>query len=52
MYYTNGEKVSIFFHKSNIDKGDELRPGDEVEFVVTFNSKSHKNQAICVKKTG
>jgi cold shock CspA family protein len=52
VYYSDGEKISVFFHKSNIDKGDDLKPGDEVEFVVSFSSKSEKHQAICVKKTG
>lgn len=54
-YYADGERTSIFFHKSNTEGGGEganLRVGDEVCFVVTTHHKNQKKQAICVKKTG
>ena len=54
-YQADGERSSIFFHKSNAEGGGEaanLRVGDEVCFVVTTHHKTQKKQAICVKKTG
>ena len=52
-YQNEGGPASVFFHMNSLAGGcdpSELRPGDEVEFLVTLSQKTQKNSAIHVKK--
>lgn len=52
-YQNEGGPGSVFFHMNSLTEGcdpSELRPGDEVEFLITLNQKTQKNSAIHVKK--
>lgn len=48
-----GGEESIFFHMNSLAGSCEfsdLRPGDEVEFLMTYSQRTHKHSAIHVKK--
>lgn len=48
-----GGEESVFFHMNSLTGSCEfsdLRPGDEVEFLMTYNQRTHKHSAIHVKK--
>ena len=50
---SDGGEESIFFHMNSLTGGSDfsdLRPGDEVEFLITFSQRTNKNSAIHVKK--
>ena len=49
----NSGEESIFFHMNSLTGSCEftdLRPGDEVEFLMTYSQRTHKNSAVYVKK--
>jgi cold shock CspA family protein len=52
-YQNEGGPGSVFFHMNSLtggcDPGD-LRPGDEVEFLISVSHKTQKTSAIHVKK--
>ena len=52
-YHNEGGPGSVFFHMNSLtggcDPGD-LRPGDEVEFLISVSHKTQKTSAIHVKK--
>jgi len=41
----------IFFHESEVEKGVTLQPGDTVEFLRVFNSRTKSVNAIEIKRT-
>ena len=48
-----GGEESIFFHMNSLSGScvfSDLRPGDEVEFLMTYSQRTHKHSAIHVKK--
>lgn len=50
---SGGGEESIFFHMNSLTGSSEfsdLRPGDEVEFLMTYSQRTHKHSAIHVKK--
>ena len=52
-YQTEGGPLSVFFHMNSLTGGcdpSDLRPGDEVEFLISANQKTQKTSAIHVKK--
>ena len=52
-YQGEGGPGSVFFHMNSLTGGcdpGELRPGDEVEFLITTSQKTQKTSAIHVKK--
>lgn len=40
----------MFFHVTEVEGGDVLVQGDEVEFVVATNKRNGKHSACCVRK--
>lgn len=50
--YDHDEGKSVFFHMSEVqnDHGKDLKPGDDVRFMVVQNHKNAKKSAIRVKK--
>ena len=40
----------LFFHVTEVEAGDVLVQGDEVEFVVATNKRTGKHSACCVRK--
>ncbi len=47
------KQESVFFHMNSLMSGCEfsdLRTGDEVEFMLTFNQKTQKRSAIHVRR--
>ena len=48
-----GGEESVFFHMNSLTGTSEfsdLRPGDEVEFLMTYSQRTRKHSAIHVKK--
>jgi len=48
--YEKEEGKKLFFHMSEVEGGDILNQGDEVEFVVVTNQRTRKHSACCVRK--
>jgi len=48
--YEHDEGKKLFFHTSEVEGGELLAQGDEVEFVVVTNRRSGKHSACCVRK--
>ena len=44
------EGKKLFFHVTEVEGGDVLVQGDEVEFVVATNKRNGKHSACCVRK--
>ena len=44
------EGKKLFFHTSEVEGGEILQQGDEVEFVVVTNKRTGKHSACCVRK--
>jgi len=44
------EGKKLFFHTSEVEGGESLQEGDEVEFVVITNKRTGKHSACCVRK--
>jgi len=44
------EGKKLFFHMSEVEGGEILQVGDEVEFVVVTNQRTRKHSACCVRK--
>ena len=44
------EGKKLFFHTTEVEDGEVLQQGDEVEFVLVTNKRSGKHSACCVKK--
>ena len=44
------EGKKLFFHMTEVHDGVELRPGDEVEFVVVQNQRNNKYSAVSLRK--
>ncbi len=44
------EGKKLFFHLTEVEAGDTLMQGDEVEFVVATNKRNGKHSACCVRK--
>merc|ERR1719419_912304 len=50
--YEQEEGKKLFFHMSEVEGGEVLQVGDQVEFVVVTNSRTKKHSACCVRKLG
>lgn len=50
MYIQVEEGKKLFFHVTEVEGGDVLLQGDEVEFVVATNKRNGKHSACCVRK--
>ena len=48
--YEVDEGKKLFFHTSEVEGGENLAEGDEVEFVVVTNKRTGKHSACCVRK--
>jgi len=48
--YEQEEGKKLFFHMSEVEGGEVLQVGDEVEFVVVTNQRTRKHSACCVRK--
>jgi cold shock CspA family protein len=48
--YEVDEGKKLFFHTSEVEGGEILQQGDEVEFVVVTNKRTGKHSACCVRK--
>ena len=48
--YEQDEGKKLFFHMSEVEGGEILQVGDEVEFVVVTNQRTRKHSACCVRK--
>merc|ERR550519_1357784 len=48
--YEQEEGKKLFFHMSEVEGGEILQVGDEVEFVVVTNQRTRKHSACCVRK--
>jgi len=48
--YEVEEGKKLFFHMSEVEGGDVLQVGDQVEFVVVTNQRTRKHSACCVRK--
>jgi cold shock CspA family protein len=48
--YEVDEGRKLFFHTSEVEGGESLQEGDEVEFVVITNKRTGKHSACCVRK--
>lgn len=48
--YEVDEGRKLFFHTSEVEGGESLQEGDEVEFVVVTNKRTGKHSACCVRK--
>lgn len=48
--YEVDEGKKLFFHTSEVENGESLAEGDEVEFVVVTNKRTGKHSACCVRK--
>ena len=48
--YEQDEGKKLFFHMSEVESGEILQVGDEVEFVVVTNQRTRKHSACCVRK--
>lgn len=48
--YEVEEGKKLFFHVTEVEAGDVLLQGDEVEFVVATNKRNGKHSACCVRK--
>jgi len=48
--YEVDEGKKLFFHMSEVEGGETLQEGDEVEFVVVTNKRTGKHSACCVRK--
>jgi len=48
--YEVDEGKKLFFHMSEVEGGEILQQGDEVEFVVVTNKRTGKHSACCVRK--
>ncbi len=48
--YEAEEGKKLFFHTTEVEDGEVLQTGDEVEFVVVTNKRSGKHSACCVRK--
>lgn len=44
------EGKKLFFHTTEVEGGEVLQQGDEVEFVLVTNRRSGKHSACCVRK--
>lgn len=44
------EGKKLFFHTTEVEGGELLQQGDEVEFVLVTNKRSGKHSACCVRK--
>ena len=40
----------LFFHTTEVEGGEVLQQGDEVDFVVATNKRTGKHSACCVRK--
>eukprot|EP00731_Ephydatia_muelleri_P017162 Em0010g260a len=52
-YTKDGQTENVFFHMNSLANGcafTDLKPGDEVEFLTTFNQKTQRASAAHVKK--
>merc|ERR1719193_3040683 len=48
--YEQEEGKKLFFHMSEVEGGEVLQVGDQVEFVVVTNPRTRKHSACCVRK--
>lgn len=44
------EGKKLFFHTTEVEGGEVLQQGDEVDFVVATNKRTGKHSACCVRK--
>eukprot|EP00742_Colponemidia_sp_Colp-10_P002524 GILJ01002697.1.p1 GENE.GILJ01002697.1~~GILJ01002697.1.p1 ORF type:complete len:721 (+),score=120.97 GILJ01002697.1:116-2278(+) len=40
----------LFYHQSEVEGGEELKPGDEIEFYIVKNARTGNSNAIQIKK--